>query len=317
MAASMSETLKLRLTAVAWKSEAVRTLELRALDGGELPAFEAGSHMDLHLANGLVRSYSLTNPPTERRRYVLGVARDRASRGGSTFVHDQLRVGEVLQVEGPRNLFHLDESAPAILFGGGIGVTPLLSMSARLAALPQAWRLCYLVRTRGEAAFLSDLSTYGEHVQLHCDDEAGGLFDLAGVIAAASPQTHLYCCGPAPMMAQFGELTRGIDPALVHVEHFKPLETAAVGGGFLVELARSKRVIAVPQGSTILEALTNAGVAIPNSCQQGVCGTCETRVLAGVPDHRDSVLTAEERASNATMMVCCSGSISERLVLDA
>lgn len=313
----MAETLKLRLTALAWKSETVRTLELRALDGGELPAFEAGGHMDLHLPNGLVRSYSLTNSPSERRRYVLGVARDRASRGGSTFVHDQLRVGDVLQVAAPRNLFHLDEAAPAILFGGGIGVTPLLSMSARLAMLPQPWRLYYAVRTRAEAAFLGDLAPYGDHVQLHCDDEAAGLLDLAGVIAAAPPGSHLYCCGPAPMMSLFGELTRSVDPARVHVEHFTPVEAAAVAGGFLVELARLKRVIAIPQGSTILEALANAGVMVPNSCRQGVCGTCETRVIAGLPDHRDSVLTAEERASNASMMICCSGSLTERLVLDA
>lgn len=309
--------MPLRVTSVTWKSELVREIELRHLEGETLPPFTAGSHVDLHLPTGLVRSYSLMNSQADRLRYLLGIARDPASRGGSVFVHDHLRVGHILRVGQPRNLFKLIETAPAaVLIAGGIGVTPLISMAARLAELGRDWTLTYAVRARREAAFLRDLEIHGDRVRLHCDDERGGVLDLSVVIKGAPEAAHFYCCGPKPMMRAFGALTEALDPARVHVEHFAPLETAAVQGGFLVELARTGRTIAVPEGSTILEALTNAGIPAASSCQQGTCGTCEVGVLAGLPDHRDSILTASERAANKTMMVCCSGSLSERLVLD-
>lgn len=310
--------MKLCAMSVTWKSDAIRSIELRPVQEEPLPAFDAGSHIDLHLPTGLVRSYSLTNPQGERHRYVIGVGRDRASRGGSSYLHDQLRVGDILGVSPPRNLFKLAEDAPAaVLIAGGIGVTPTVCMAARLTELGRPWTLHYAVRSRSEAAFLPDLEGYGERLHLHCDDENGGVLDLKPIVASAPPEAHLYCCGPTPMMQAFGDLTRPLDPDRIHVEHFTPLESAAVEGGFLVELARSGRTVAVPHGSTILEALANAGFLLPNSCQQGVCGTCETRVLAGVPDHRDSIMTPSERAANKTMMICCSGSLSERLVLDA
>jgi tetrachlorobenzoquinone reductase len=313
----MSETMKLRVATISWKTEAALSIELSALDGAPLPPFTAGSHIDLHLPTGLVRSYSLINAPGAPSRYVIGVARDRASRGGSSFLHDHLRVGDILSVGTPRNLFPLDEDAPsAVMIAGGIGVTPMVSMAARLSELGRDWTLHYAVRERGEAAFMPDLEPYGDRVRLHCDDQAGGVIDLRPILAAAPDETHLYCCGPNPMMRAFADLTRQVAPHRVHVEHFSPLESAAIEGGFLVELARSGRTIAVPQGSTILEALANAGVSVPNSCQQGVCGTCETKVVSGTPDHRDSVLSAKERAESRTMMICCSGSLSERLVLD-
>jgi ferredoxin-NADP reductase len=313
----MSEILQLRVTALVWKSAAVRAIELRDRQGSSLPPFTAGSHVDLHLPTGLVRSYSLTNRQGDTDRYLLGIARDPTSRGGSSFIHDQLRLGDILQVGAPRNLFPLDEQAPAsVLIAGGIGVTPMVSMTARLAELGRDWTLYYAVRSRPDAAFLSDLEDYGDRIHLHCDDEQGGVLDLAPISASAPPDAHFYCCGPNPMMQVFAELTRDVNPVRVHVEHFSPVAAAAVEGGFLVELARSRRTIAVPQGSTILEALANAGVVVPSSCRRGVCGTCETRVLAGTPDHRDSILTAAERAAGRTMMICCSGSRSERLVLD-
>jgi vanillate O-demethylase ferredoxin subunit len=313
----MSKTMQLRVTTIAWKAQGIRSIEFSALDGAPLPPFTAGSHIDLHLPTGLVRSYSLTNGPGAPNRYVIGVARDRASRGGSSYLHDNLRVGDILRVGAPRNLFQLDEQAPSfVLIAGGIGVTPMVCMAGRLAELGRDWTLYYAVRERGEAGFMPDLERFGGHIRLHCDDEAGGVINLRPILAAAPPQAHVYCCGPAPMMRAFGHLTGEVAPHRIHVEHFSPLESAAVEGGFLVELARSGRTVAVPQGSTILEALANAGVAAPNSCQQGVCGTCETKVLSGIPDHRDSVLTSVERAENRTMMICCSGSLSERLVLD-
>ena len=316
-AGTAGAALRLRVTAVRWKSENVRTIELRSTEKTALPSFEAGAHLDLHLPNGLVRSYSLVSNPTDRGRYVVAVARDRASRGGSTFIHDQLRVGDVLRVAAPRNLFPLDRgSASALLIGGGIGITPLMTMAAELERRDRDWTLYYAVRTADEAAFSVDLARYGHRVRIHCDDEAGVILPIAAVVDAAPEGAHFYCCGPAPMLDAFVGATRAFPPALVHLERFTATEQAATAGGFLVELVRAKRTIAVPGGSTILEALTNQGINWPNSCQQGICGTCEARVLDGVPDHRDSVLTDSEHAANQSMMICCSGSRSEKLVLD-
>ena len=315
----------MRLTSISWQTEHIRTYEFRAADGSDLPSFTAGSHIDLHLPNGLVRSYSLTNSQDERHRYVVGIARDRNSRGGSRYIHDQLKVGDVLKVTPPRNLFPIAEDASlSILIGGGIGVTPIVSMVGRLSDLGRRWRLHYASRSRAEAAFVDRLGEYGDAVDFHFDDEAGGFLDLDALIGDASDrtpgqtpgQTHFYCCGPTPMLSAFTDATRDIDPACVHVEHFSPVEEVATEGGFLVELAKTGRTLAVPEGSTILETLRNAGLNPLCSCQQGVCGSCETTVLAGEPDHRDAVLSDEERAANDTMMICCSGSKSSRLVLD-
>jgi vanillate O-demethylase ferredoxin subunit len=309
--------MELRVTSVGWETEAVRTIELRPLQAQALPSFEAGSHVELHLPAGLVRSYSLMNSQNERHRYLLGVARELHSRGGSSYLHDQLRVGDVLSVDAPRNLFALDESASSsVLIAGGIGITPMVSMACRLNQLARDWTLHYAVRTRSQAAFLSALGAYGDRVILHCDDEQGRVLDMVRILSAAPPAAHFYCCGPKPMMQAFGELTCTMQPERIHVEHFSPLAEAATGGGYLIELARSGRTLAIPKGGSVLETLLKAGFNLPNSCQQGVCGTCETRVISGIPDHRDSVLSAAERASNKTMMICCSGSLSEKLVLD-
>jgi ferredoxin-NADP reductase len=299
------------------ETEAIRVIELRSPGGEPLPPFEAGSHIDLHLQAGLVRSYSLMNPQNERHRYLLGVARAKEGRGGSSYIHEQLRVGHVLDVAPPRNLFRLHEAAPAaVLFGGGIGVTPMISMAARLAELGRDWKLNYAVRRRSEAAFLSTLTAHGERIALHCDDEQGALLDMARIIASAPAGAHIYCCGPSPMMTAFDKLTEAIEPERVHVEHFSPPNEAAVGGEYCVELAQAGKTVVIPRGQTILETLTKAGFDLPHSCQQGICGACETRVIAGVPDHRDAILSPAERAANQTMMICCSGSLSGKLVLD-
>lgn len=313
----MSEITNLRVTSVMWKSDLIRVIELRSPDEGPLAPFSAGSHIDLHLPTGLVRSYSLINSQDERHRYLVAVARDAASRGGSVFIHENLRVGDSISVGVPRNLFKLDERSPsAILIGGGIGITPLISMVMRLSELDRTWKLHYAIRTRKEAGFLRDLLSYGDRVHVHCDDEQGGFLDIRSIVQSAPLNAHFYCCGPRPMMTAFGELTRNLSADRIHVEHFTPIDSAAITGGFLLQLARSGRTIAVPAGSTILEALANAGIEVPNSCQRGVCGTCETRVLGGTPDHRDSILTPGERAAANTMMICCSGSLTEHLVLD-
>ncbi|HVV45354.1 MAG TPA: PDR/VanB family oxidoreductase [Bryobacteraceae bacterium] len=317
------ETIPARVKVVTWETEEIRLFELRAAAGGELPPFTAGAHIDLHLpcgpaTGGMVRGYSLVNSQDERHRYVIGVSLNPESRGGSRWMHEALRPGDVIPFSGPYNLFPLAEDAPhSVLMAGGIGITPLMSMIRRLSSLGRSWQLFYCVRSRSAAAFLADLSEWPANVRLHCDDEFGGRFlDLAAAIDAAPAGSHYYCCGPKAMMAEFEAATRAVPPGRVHVEYFHPAEQPALEGGFLVELARSGRTIIVPPGQTILDTLRQAGFDVPSSCEQGICGTCETRVLAGVPDHRDSLLTEAERAAGRTMMICCSGSKSEKLVLD-
>lgn len=311
-------TLRVRVKAATWEAPQVTSFELRPLDGGELPAFTAGAHIDLRLGNGLARSYSLTNSQDERHRYVIGVQKDRASRGGSKWVHENLRVGDIVTIDGPRNNFALDEAAgQSILIAGGIGITPILCMLRRLASLGRDWRLLYCARRRADAAFVDELAAFGAEVTFNFDEEPGGrMLDIAGVVCDAAPGAHLYCCGPAPMLAAFEAATAELPRARVHVEYFGAQEAPAAAGGLKVVLARSGREFVVPEGKTILETLLDAGLDVAHSCTQGVCGACETKVLDGVPDHRDLVLTEAERASGTTMMICCSGAKTERLVLD-
>jgi vanillate O-demethylase ferredoxin subunit len=308
----------LRIHAIAWASEAVRLVELRDPDGAPLPAAAPGAHIDLHLAGGLVRSYSLMGDPEDRRAYSVAVLREPMSRGGSRAVHETLRVGDVLAVEGPRIHFPLVEDAPySVLIAGGIGITPILPMAERLARLGRRFELHYGARRRADAVLLDRLAPLGAAVRLHFSREAGGRrADIAAILASAPAGAHFYCCGPASMLDDYTAASADLEPARVHLERFAAAEPAAVEGGFVVELARTGRTIAVPPGKTILEALNAHGIEPACSCIEGVCGTCETRVLDGVPDHRDVVLTPEERAGNRTMMICVSGAKSDRLVLD-
>ncbi len=309
-------TLSLLLTAIRYAARGIHLYEFRRAEGDEpLPPFTPGAHVDLHLAGGLVRQYSLVNPPEDRSCYVVGVKRDPASRGGSVFMHDQLRVGTQVEVGGPRNNFELAAGdAPSILIAGGIGITPIACMAARLRAQGRSWELHYSVRERREAALLDQLEAL--HTHLHVDAERGGLLDIASIVRAAPAGAQLYCCGPAPMLDAFEAAASGRDPATVHVERFTPIAPLALGGGYTVRLAASQRSIPVLAGQTILDALREAGVEVQASCEQGICGTCETRVLRGVPDHRDSLLSAQERARNDVMMICCSGCLGDELVLD-
>jgi len=310
--------LLLRLHAITFGAEGIHLCELRAPHGGELPAFTAGAHIDLSLPNGMMRQYSLSNPQAERHRYVIGVKRDPASRGGSRFMHEDLRVGTLMRTSLPRNNFPLAEGAAhSVLIAGGIGITPIRCMVDRLQRLGRSWELHYGVRRRAEAVFLDELRAGPSQLHLHVDDEAAGaLMDVGGIVKAASEEAHLYCCGPTPMLKAFEAATAARPESHVHAEYFSPDAPAAVEGGFSVRMARSGRTIPVQPGQTILAALKAAGVEAPFSCAQGVCGACETRVLDGVPDHRDMILSPQEKAANATMMICCSGSKTPMLVLD-
>jgi vanillate O-demethylase ferredoxin subunit len=307
--------LQLRVKSATWEAPNIHTYDLRPLGSGELPPFTAGAHIDLSLPNGLIRSYSLVNSQSERHRYVIGVQKDRASRGGSKWVHDSLRPGDIVTVNGPRNNFALNEAAnKSVFIAGGIGITPMMSMTQRLTSLNRDWQLVYCARTRADAAFVDSLKG---NVRFNFDGEPGGkMLDLAAVVRAAPADAHFYCCGPLPMLAAFEEATKQVPRERVHVEYFSAKEPPAVQGGFKVVLAKSGKEFTVPPGKTILDTLLEAGMDIPYSCMEGVCGTCETKVVEGVPDHRDLILTEDEHASNKTMMICCSGAKSEKLVLD-
>ena len=322
MAPAQPDKLLLRVKSISWEAQGICAYELVAIDGSELPPFTAGAHVDLHLPNGLVRSYSLLNDQTETSRYVVGVNRDPASRGGSRHMHEVLRPGDTLPVSPPRNNFELNETAEQSVFiAGGIGITPILSMIRRLDALGRDWRLYYCARTRKNAAFLKVLRDLqgdrDDRIVYNYDGEAGGrLLDMADVVARAGPAAHVYCCGPLPMLKAFEAATEQLPDSQVHVEYFSAAEAPSLDGGFTVELAKSGRSLSIPQGKSILDAVLDAGVQVPYSCMEGVCGSCETAVLEGVPEHRDLILSKEEKASNKTMLICCSGSKGAKLVLD-
>ena len=298
------------------ENERVRVYELHSLDGGELQPFSAGAHIDLHLGNGLHRSYSLVNDPAEHHRYVIAVARDAQTRGGSAFIHDTVRKGDVLEISAPKNNFALNESANhSVLIAGGIGITPMLSMMRRLDAIRASWELHFCSQSRSQAAFHDQLST-DTRVRFFFDDEHQGSFiDIANLVATALPGSHFYCCGPAGMLDAFAKATTLVPAEHVHVEHFSA-EPPAQTGDFLVECARSGKTIPVSAGQTILNALREAGINVAYSCEQGICGTCETAVLGGIPEHKDQVLSQAERDSGKTIMICCSGALTHRLVLD-
>lgn len=318
-------TLKARVHCLRLEARDVVSVELRPEHGGVVfPPHEPGAHIDLHLGKGLVRSYSLLNPAGEVGRYVVGVLKDRKSRGGSAFVHEQLRVGQVLTISAPRNNFSLHESAGHSVFvAGGIGITPILCMLDRLSAQGRAAELIYCARSRADAAFVEVLNDWcSPTLRVHChfDDEAGGPPDLRERLSNCPKDSHLYACGPGPMLDAFLAACQALGLPNAHIERFAaapvPAE-APEAATFTVELRRSARRIEVRPGCSVLDAMLEAGLSPDHSCREGLCGACETRVLEGEVEHRDSILTESERAANKSMMVCVSRCHSEHLVLDA
>jgi ferredoxin-NADP reductase len=232
-------------------------------------------------------------------------------------MHESLRVGTALTIDAPRNNFPLAEDAERSVFiAGGIGVTPIVPMIERLAYLGKSANLVYAVRSAGDIAFRARLEAAAQTAHVHVDEHADAIFDVAAHLRTIPDGTHVYCCGPGPMLDAFVAATADRDPATVHLERFAAEQLAPRTGTFGVDLVRSNRSIDVADGESILTALRRAGIATPSSCEEGVCGTCETRVLGGIPEHRDAVLIAAERATNATMMICCSGSRTARIALD-
>jgi ferredoxin-NADP reductase len=311
--------MKLRLVSITYAAEGTNTYEFAALDGSALPPYEPGAHIAIHLPNGITREYSLTRPYKPGEGYLVGIKLDAASKGGSRYIHESLRVGQILEIDAPKNNFPLHTgSSPAVLIAGGIGVTPIWCMAQALDKAGRIFEVHYACRTRAEAAFLDEMNKMlNGKLNVHIDEEAGGKFlDVAGIVKRAWAHAHLYCCGPLPMLESFEKAMAGLAPERKHVEYFSSPNAPAVEGGYTVVLARSGRELIIKPGETILEALRTLGMMVPASCEQGVCGTCETKVLEGRPDHRDILLTPQEKTSNKTMMICCSGSLDARLVLD-
>jgi len=311
--------LQVVVTDIAEQGEGNRALTLAPLLG-ELPPFEAGAHVDVHLPGGVVRQYSIASAPDERdRHYVLCVKLAPASRGGSRHIHEQLVAGQRLWISLPRNHFPLQADGPHLLLAAGIGITPLLSMAQALDARGEAFVLHHYVRERAQAAFAGRLAQGFAHgrVQVHADAE--GESPLTHVPdELAQPRGHLYLCGPGGFMDHFAALAgrAGWPAQNIHSERFDPVELVrADDAPFEVELASSGEVVEVPAGQSIAQALGEAGIPVEVSCEQGMCGACVTGVLAGVPDHRDCVLGAAEHAANDRMTLCCSRSRSPRLVL--
>ncbi|MFG3223996.1 PDR/VanB family oxidoreductase [Kitasatospora sp. NPDC048194] len=300
-------------------AQGVLGLELVAPDGGALPAWAPGAHIDLVLPSGLVRQFSLCGPADRAGSWHIAVLREPNGRGGSIEVHDELAVHTRLRAVGPRNRFPLLPADDLLFIAGGIGITPLLPMLAEAERSGSRWRLLYGGRTRTSMAFLPELAGYGDRVRIVPQDEFG-LLDLDGPLSRVPAGGRVYCCGPEPLLDAVRERCAGRPELTLHTERFAAAPSTAgprgTDTGFEAVLKRSGRSVPVPAGTSVLAALREAGVAVLASCEEGTCGTCETTVLEGAVEHRDSLLTEEERAAGDLMLICVSRSRSPRLVLD-
>jgi ferredoxin-NADP reductase len=296
----------------------VVSLWLEPPDGAPLPSWEAGAHIDLLLRPDLIRQYSLCGDPTDDSAWRIAVQRaPGGGRGGSRMVIDELDVGAQLQVRGPRNAFPLRPGPRYLFIAGGIGITPILPMLARAEQLRADWELVYGGRTRATLPFLPELRRYGGRVRVLPQDETG-LFPVAALLGVPQEGALVYCCGPQPLLVAVEAAMAGWPDGALAVERFAPGEppTGGHGAAFEVELATGGRVVPVPPERSLLQALEDAGVPVLSSCREGTCGTCEVGVLDGQVDHRDRLLTDEEKAAGDTMLVCVSRAVGTRLVLD-
>lgn len=323
---SHQRTLLARVHQIRREAEGVVSIELLPAKAEvSFPSFEPGSHIDLLLPNGLTRSYSLCNPAEDRNRYVVGVLNDRKGRGGSRYIHEQLRVGQEIDISVPRNHFRLHEDAPnSVLVAGGIGVTPIFCMLQRLVARGRPVEIVYCARSRGEAAFADAIRQIADEngipITWHFDDEQGARPDLTALLAQRGAESHFYCCGPAPMLDAFEKSCERLGYANSHIERFAAPTAQPVTetSRFEVLCEVSRKSVEVPPDKSILDVLIEAGLNPEHSCREGVCGACETTVLGcdGELDHRDSLLTKAERQAGRTMMICVSRCTGKHLVLD-
>jgi vanillate O-demethylase ferredoxin subunit len=318
----MMNTITVKVVGKVAEAVDICSFEFASVDGSPLPAFSAGSHIDVQVNQQITRQYSLCNDPSDADRYLICVLRDAQSRGGSSGMHDAVNVGDLIQISAPKNHFPLVPAERSLLFGGGIGVTPILCMAERLAAIGADFHMHYCTRSADRTAFLDRIkqSAFARHVDFHFD--AGPdkqKLDLAALIATPAAGTHLYVCGPTGFIDHVVNTAKGLgwDSAQIHFEYFgaAPQDTTH-DSQFEVQIASTGAVYSVPADRTVIEVLEENGVDVSVSCEQGVCGTCITRVLSGTPDHRDVYFTDEEHAMNDQFTPCCSRSKSKLLVLD-
>ncbi|MFG1423526.1 PDR/VanB family oxidoreductase [Roseixanthobacter liquoris] len=320
-------TLNVRVRRITYRAEGIVSLELVPLGAEPLPPFTAGAHIEVRLPNGMARQYSLHNRPGERHRYEIAVQREETGRGGSLHIHDQVRAGDVLAISAPRNHFELDEGARhTILVGGGIGITPLIAMATHLGEIGASFALHYCARSRERLAFLEEANALAQagSVTFHLDGgvPAAGL-DTAALLATHMPGTRVYCCGPHGLNTAVQAASAHWPAGAVRFETFAPpsatfpLPPAPLdgedGAEFEIELASTGTIIPVHSGQSILAALRARGLDAESSCEAGTCGVCKTRLLHGVADHQDFVLSRDEQAE--WMMICVSRAKSRRLKL--
>jgi len=307
----------LEVAAIVREAEDVVSLELRDPDGAALPPWTPGAHVDVILANGAERQYSLCGDVDTPEQWRVAILREPAGRGGSAYIHDELEIGARVDARGPRNHFPLLAGDEYRMVAGGIGITPLLPMIEQLERSGASWRMLYGGRRRASMAFLDRLAGFGDKVECRPQDEFG-LLDLPGFLAGLHAGTRVYTCGPEPLIEAVEALSGTWPDGVLNVERFHPKAGALEGpdDAFTVVGATSGIEVEVPAGSSIVDVLAEHGIDIPTSCREGTCGTCETTVLEGIPDHRDSILTPEEQESNETMMVCCGRAKTPTLVLD-
>ncbi|MGW5734266.1 MULTISPECIES: PDR/VanB family oxidoreductase [Streptomyces] len=306
-------TLTLLVRRMTWEADGVLSVELTHPEGKPLPAWTPGAHLDLH-TGGHVRQYSLCGDPRNGSAYRIGVLNEASSRGGSRHVHTTLRPGQSVTASEPRNHFALEEAPGYLFVAGGIGITPLLAMAREAARRGADWRMVYGGRTRGSMAFTDELAALGGEVTVVPQDEHGHI-DLAAALDDLPEGTLVYCCGPEPLLAA----VEARCPAdRLRVERFSApvVERTGDDSAFEVECRRSGVTLSVDEDTSVLQAAEAAGITVASSCQEGICGSCETRVLDGTPDHRDFLLSEAEHAANTSMMICVSRCASGRLVLD-
>ncbi|MFK4751639.1 MULTISPECIES: PDR/VanB family oxidoreductase [Oceanospirillaceae] len=316
-----TDLIEVRVASICRESSQVNSYQLVSADAVPLPAYEAGAHIDVHLPGGLIRQYSLCNATAEPNHYRIGVLRDAGSRGGSEALHRDVKVGSRLQISMPRNLFALEKKAThSLLLAGGIGITPMLAMAYQLYQQGRSFELHYCVRSLEQAAFIGELQQqpWAQQVHLHISQD-GGRLQSASLLAQATETTHLYVCGPAGFMDSLwaDALGQGWPTSRMHREYFDAPEVIASDDDqpFEIQLQSTGAIYSVAADQTVAQVLEQQGIDVALSCEKGICGSCLTPVLDGIPDHRDLYQTEEEQAANSHFTPCCSRSKSARLVL--